>query len=87
MRRFLTTPDGTFVNLDHVVALEIVGPLNMRGEEYNGTYEVRARTTISWPAAGYGAGQGHMYTVAEKFPSVEHARRWIAANVDTHVDA
>jgi hypothetical protein len=85
--RFFAAADGTFVNVDHIATIEVVGPVTMRGENLNGTYEVRARTTIGWPTGGYAAEKGHLVILGERFRSELDAREWIVRNFNIDTDA
>jgi hypothetical protein len=81
MTRFFAAADGSFVNVDHIVHIEIVEGSTI-GQNPPPGWMVRARTTIGWGTAGYGHQIGHLVRLAEKFPNEQMAREWVVKNLN-----
>jgi hypothetical protein len=80
MTRFFAAADGSFVNVDHLVHIEIRG-------DTHGVYQVRGRTSIAWGTGGYGHSQGHLVILGDKFRSELDAREWVVRNFNVNTDA
>lgn len=83
MTRFIPTLDGGFVNVEHIVTVEILQhTTGSNGTWPAGTWMVRVRTTIGWGTGGYGHTHGHLLPIAQGFATQREAQEWVVSNLN-----